>query len=133
MYQYTLYNREERDLCAHLFRLLMDDQPKWRPLKYFLGVNDFSTAAAQPLEMTGPGIFCEAALIRDAYYARKPDIEDFVHDICEIIAGQNKVDDYTLFRDLPDEMKDPSRTHPRQISYKLNVTVHRFGVKRFKG
>ena len=36
---YQKYNREERDICAHLFRLLLDDQENWQPLKEFLGVS----------------------------------------------------------------------------------------------
>ena len=39
---YLEYNREERDLCAHLFRLLLEDQPHWGPLRKFLGMEAIS-------------------------------------------------------------------------------------------
>ena len=58
---YTTYNREERDICAHLFRLLLEDQPNWGPLCQFLGVE----------AVANPRVYCEVALVRDAYMKRK--------------------------------------------------------------
>lgn len=108
--EYINYNREERDLCAHLFRLLLENQPDWVPLKAFLKIES----------VTSPRIFCEAALIRDAYFARKPNIDQFISDVCEIIAQQEKVVSYTHFRDLSEEIRNPEKTHPKQIKMKLN-------------
>lgn len=107
---YVAYNREERDLCAHLFRLLLEDQPRWRPLCQFLGVDTVSN----------PRVFCEMALLRDAYFARKPDTSDLLSRVCDLIAEQNGAEGYTRFGDLPADLKDPRRTHPKQIGYKLN-------------
>ena len=107
--KYIEYNREERDLCAHLFRLLLEDQPNWRPLKDFLGITDIEN----------PRIFCEVALFRDAYFARKPDVGDFIEGVCREIARQNGISDFTKFHQLPDQIVNPEKTHPRQIRYKL--------------
>lgn len=106
---YIEYNREERDICAHLFRLLLHDQPDWGPLKEFLGIN----------QVGAPQIYCEVALIRDAYHARKPNTQQFLNDLSELIAEQKCVDSYTHFANLPDFIKDPKQTHPKQIHFKL--------------
>lgn len=106
---YIEYNREERDICAHLFRLLLEDQPRWGPLKRFLEVE----------VVDKPGLFCEAALLRDAYHTRKPDVACFMDRVCEIIARQEQVRDYTPFSGLPSELNDPTRTHPKQIRRKM--------------
>jgi len=106
---YQDYNREERDLCAHLFRLLLDDQGKWGPLNEFLGTSN----------VVSPRIYCEVALIRDAYYVRKPNIEVFMENLCEQIAQLNQVKRYTHFSDLPAELRDCDHTHPKQLCFKL--------------
>lgn len=108
---YLEYNREERDLCAHLFRLLLEDQPHWGPLRRFLGMEAIST----------PRIYCEVALIRDTYHVRKSKAQDFLSQLCKQIAVQEEVDadDYIKFADLPDKIRDPKITHPKQIKYKL--------------
>lgn len=107
--EYIIYNREERDLCAHLFRLLLDDQPNWGPLKEFLKKDI----------VENPRIFCEVALIRDAYHERKPEIKTFMTSLCSLIAQQNQITSYTEFDKLPEELQDPSLTHPKQIAYKM--------------
>jgi len=106
---YQKYNREERDLCAHLFRLLLDDQIEWGPLNEFLGTYNVNS----------PRIFCEVALIRDAYYVRKPNTEVFMDNMCEMIAHLNQIKTYTHFSDLPVDLQDCSKTHPKQIYFKL--------------
>ena len=114
VFDFTCYNREERDICAHLFRLILHDQPRWRPLCQFLGVE----------RVSNPRVFCEVALIRDAYHARKPDSEGFMVDMVEFIARQQGISNYTGFNELPDTIKDPGRTHPKQIRQKL---LNKFG------
>jgi len=106
---YSIYNREERDICAHLFRLLLEDQPNWGPLCQFLGVE----------AVTNPRVYCEVALIRDAYHARKPDSGEFMSELVELVARQENVDNHTPFPKLPDAIKNPGRTHPKQIRFKL--------------
>lgn len=117
---YLAYNREERDVCAHLFRLLLEDQPNWQPLKDFLG-RDFKGS---------PHLYCEAAVIRDAYYARKHEKDEagelstsnFLDGICDQIAHQIGAapEDYTRFSELePKTLRNPKLTHPKQIAYKF--------------
>ena len=106
---YSIYNREERDICAHLFRLLLEDQPNWGPLCEFLGVEAVSK----------PRVYCEVALIRDAYHARKPKSDGFMGDLVDLVARQEKANSYTPFSELPDVVKNPNRTHPKQIRHKL--------------
>jgi hypothetical protein len=111
MYKYSKYNREERNLCAHLFRLLLTDYPNCEPLKEFVG--DFT--------LTYPRIFSEAALIRDAYFVRKPYVNDFLDQICKIIAEQEEISgDYRLYSELPTVLNDPTKTHPKQIHAKAD-------------
>lgn len=106
---YEEYNREERDLCAHLFRLLLHDQKEWSPLREFLKLD----------AVVNPRIYCEVALIRDAYYIRKPNAETFIEDLCSIIAEQEGINKYIKYTDLSDNIRDPNLTHPKQISMKL--------------
>lgn len=107
--EYIVYNREERDICAHLFRLLLEDQPNWGPLKDFLCVE----------EVADPRIFCEVALIRDAYFVRKPHADDFINKLCDLIAEQHQIKNYTSFYNLPENINNPEKTHPKQIRYKM--------------
>lgn len=107
--EYLQYNREERDICAHLFRLLLEDQPNWGPLRAFLNTES----------VENPRLFCEVALLRDAYYARKQDAESFMTEICGFIAKQQGVSTYTAFGDLPEKVRNPVETHPKQIRFKL--------------
>lgn len=82
-YKYAEYNREERNLCSHLFRLLLMDHPKYKPLKEFVGDDS----------IVNPRIFSEVALIRDAYHI-KEDKGRFVNNICNIIAKQEDLNEY---------------------------------------
>lgn len=109
MLRYIEYNREERNLCAHLFRLLLEDQPNWGPLQEFLGVKS----------VTNPQIYCEVALIRDAYHVRKPDIQSYIEQLCQVLARQNSIDSYTEYASLPIEFRDCMKTNPKQLYYKL--------------
>jgi hypothetical protein len=104
---YIRYNREERDLCAHLFRLLLDDQLGWGPLTAFMGVKS----------VTNPRLFCEAAILRDAYFARKPNIADLMSAVCDLIALQNTVTNYTPFNDLPPDIRDNRRLSVSQMHW----------------
>lgn len=109
--EYIKYNREERDLCAHLFRLLLDDQPNWGPLKAFLKLDN----------VNNPRIFCEAALIRDAYHQRVKtnDNKKFMVSMVDFVAAQEGISDYTKFIKLASELQTPKTTHPKQIAYKI--------------
>lgn len=110
--RYINYNREERDLCAHLFRLLLEDQPQWGPLSDFIG------------EEVGGNlqIYSEVALIRDAYFARKrndDELRAFMDQLVQLIALQNKIKDHTPFSKLSEDLNNSGNTNPKQIRYKM--------------
>ena len=42
MYKYDEYNREERFICSHLFRLLHEPYDNYRALRKFLGKENFN-------------------------------------------------------------------------------------------
>ncbi len=106
MYKYDEYNREERFVCSHLFRLLHEPHNDYRALRDVLGQTDFK----------GPfKIYAEVALIRDAYFVRKPNHHDFMNRLVEIVMKQEEIQDCRLYSDLPSPLNDESRTHPKQI------------------
>jgi len=118
---YDAYNREERYLCSHLFRLLHEPKENYRALNTLLG-----WAPAQPVR-----IFCEVALVRDAYFARKSnkndgderaaDIKAFMDGIVRTVMRQERVESCQLYSELPEELREPTRTHPRQIFRKAKA------------
>jgi len=110
MHKYSEYNREERNLCAHLFRLLLMDHPDYGPLKEFTG---------DP-ELENPRLYTEAALLRDAYQVRKPAVNALIDEVCRIIIKQEDLSECRLYSELPDVLKDPGRTHPKQIRDKAD-------------
>jgi hypothetical protein len=106
---YDLYNREERHLCSHLFRLLHEPSDNYYALRMFLG---------RTSELLSFRIFSEVALIRDAYYVRCPKVEQFMDDMVNLIMRQESVNDCRLFSQLPSELRDWQQTHPKQIKLK---------------
>src|SRR5690606_28461485 len=98
-YDYLKYNREERDLCAHLFRLLLDDQKDWKPLKKFLRKDS----------VANPRIYCEVSIILHGYVARNGEIHDYMHELCELIAEMNEVKNYMKFQNIPEEFQKASK------------------------
>ncbi|MBE7465794.1 MAG: hypothetical protein HS116_20155 [Planctomycetes bacterium] len=107
---YDRYNREERNACAHLFRLLHEPTNNYHALRRFLGGNQ---------DVAGFRIFTEVALIRDAYYERKHSPNHFMDTLVSIIAQQERVSDCRLYSQLePIELRTPNITHPRKILFK---------------
>jgi hypothetical protein len=107
---YDQYNREERYVCSHLFRLLHEPAGDYLALRRFLG----DTA-----DVNGFRIFAEVALIRDAYHVRHGNPNAFMDALVAIVARQEKVDDCRLYSQLePAELRTPHLTHPRQIRLK---------------
>jgi hypothetical protein len=135
MIKYDRYNREERAICAHLFRLLHEklDNKAESPLGQFIKV--LSTAklifrngepALTDLEFKNPAIFCEVAIIRDAYQNLKPNVNPFMDKLTKLIMKQEGVTDCRLYSQLPDPLPDIYQTHPKQIRQKatsLNITL----------
>lgn len=127
---YDSYNREERAICSHLFRLLHEKlDNKWNsPLGLFL----FKIAANNPdnnliqdlistSEFNNAGIFTEVAIIRDAYMKHKPEVNDFMDRLVKIIMLQENVSECRLFSELDDPINNPDLTHPKQIKQKADA------------
>jgi hypothetical protein len=107
---YDHYNREERYLCAHLFRLLHEPNDNYRALRLFVG---------DEVKIDGFRIFAEVALIRDAYYVRRKNPSAFMDELVRRIAEQAGIEDgYLLYSALPENLRTPKLTHPRQIMQK---------------
>ena len=129
MTNYDKYNREERAICAHLFRLLHEHLEKKTesPLAQFLkivfncglsfknGHKNFSD-----LKFDKVAIYCEMALIRDAYQNKKPNINSFMDALTQLIMHQENVKKCKLFSELPKPLNDLKKTHPKQIRMKAS-------------
>ena len=109
---YQKYNREERNLCAHLFRLLHEPVDDHRALRLFLNCEHIDSFA----------LYCEVALIRDAYHARKPHVKDFLDNMLKLIGVQKNCSDFRLYSQLPHPLNDPQLTHPGQIRQKAKTS-----------
>lgn len=122
MNNYDKYNREERAICAHLFRLLheqlvlKEDSPLGKIVRIIssrhpeIGLNQ--------LNFENIGIYCEVAIIRDAFYFRKPAINPFMDNLTKLLISQESVQNCRLYSELPEILRDPKRTHPKQIKRK---------------
>ena len=121
---YDDYNREERAICAHLFRLLHEQiDKKWEsPLGKFLLKIELKEQGFNLTNMKfeNIGIYCEVAIIRDAYQNKKPEIFQVMDDLSRIIMQQEEISVCRLFSELPDILKNPKETHPKQIKQKAN-------------
>ncbi len=119
--KYIEYNREERNVCTHLFRVLHDEKKDHKILRDFLG--DYS-------EFSDFNIFTEVALLRDAYYYRKKNDDNvlrFLDQIVKKIIEQEKKSNCRLYSELNSELRDPLKTHPKQIRQKassLNLSLN---------
>ena len=130
MTRYDYYNREERAICAHLFRLLHErlEDKETSPLGQFLNIlaknnlsfkNGCSTLA--DLNFDNISIFCEASIIRDAYQDLKPDINPFMDDLTRLIMKQENVKNCRLYSELPNLLNNSKLTHPKQIRQKASA------------
>ncbi len=130
MFNYDNYNREERALCVHLFRLLHEqlynkqssplgqliNKLASRNLTFKNGGGNLAT-----LHYDNIGLFCEVAIIRDAYQNTKPTINPFMDDLTRLVMKQEGVSDCRLYSQLPEVLRDPKVTHPKQIRHKASA------------
>lgn len=107
---YIKYNREERNLCSHLFRLLHETQNNNLILNKFL----------EPRTFTNYEIFSEVALLRDAYYnyKRTSNPINFIDLIISKIIEQEGVSNCRLYSELDVQLTNPKTNHPRQLLQK---------------
>lgn len=119
---YDLYNREERYYCAHLFRLLHEWISHTGHHEKFVR---FLNKSGANIGQEYPGnirIYLEVALIRDAYFVRKPnvkDLMDWMDKLTKQIAEQENKDwdsdSFRLYSLLLQLLRYLKQTHPRDI------------------
>ncbi len=133
---YDDYNREERALCSHLFRLLHENLHlgKNSPLGSFVKII-FENGERkwrkefEAINFTNIGIYSEVAIIRDAYYnnkKEKSDVNEFLDNIVKEVMKQESITECRLYSMLKSPLNNPEKTHPKQISYKaknLNIKL----------
>jgi hypothetical protein len=128
MNKYDSYNREERYICSHLFRLLHENigskndgalgsllsiLPSLRCSLYNENIN-FSD-----LHFENIGIYCEVALIRDAYFSLKPNVNEFMDNLVSLLTEIYNINNgCRKYSELPEELSNCSKTHPEQIKRK---------------
>lgn len=136
MIKYDTYNREERAICAHLFRLLHEnlESKSDSPLGQF--IRKLSEAKLRfkngekplmDLKYTDPSIFCEVSIIRDAYQSLKPNVNSFMDNLTHLIMKQENATDCRMYSQLPEILRDITKTHPKQIRQKasyLNIILN---------
>lgn len=129
MTNYDYYNREERAICAHLFRLLHERlmEKESSPIGQFLKVlstSDFvyrnGTVDFNALNYNNVAIYCEASIIRDAYQNKKPNVNEFMDQLTKLLMKQEGVTDCRLYSQLPEPLNNVSSTHPKQIRQKAD-------------
>ncbi len=126
---YDLYNREERNLCAHLFRLLHENLNSEEdiPLKQVIRILAQKKitlsnlkAGWESLKFRNPKIYCEVAAIRDAYHNRKSSPHEFMDGLTKLIICQEQKTNCRIYSELDEALQDPKLTHPRQIKQKAS-------------
>ena len=127
MKNYDYYNREERAICSHLFRLLHEnlDQQFDSPLGNFIKLlfqNDIGfkngNKKISDLKFENIGIYTEVAVIRDAYQNAKPNVNEFMDNLVELVMRQESISNCRLYSNLNNPLNNPDRTHPKQIRQK---------------
>lgn len=130
MTKYDYYNREERAICAHLFRLLHEriDEKYDSPLGEFLTklsksnmVFKNGNSSLTTLNFENTCIYCEASLIRDAYQDKKPNLNSFMDNLTQLIMKQENVADCKLYSELDERLNNINVTHPKQIRQKATT------------
>lgn len=125
---YDTYNREERAVCSHLFRLLHEKlalDPANCVMANLLELlankeiilNDGNMLSKVNVDiLRDTRIYTEVALIRDAYHTRKPNVTGFMDSLVKLVAIQEEAEFHRLYSELPEVLKNPAKTHPNQIA-----------------
>ena len=127
--RYDRYNREERALIAHLFVLLhegLSHDPYNSGLAEILRLiqasglqfSRYNLPDINKLKFKKPAILTEVAFIRDAYRAYLPNVTPFMNKLVLQVMALEDVEECRLYSLLPEDLRDPERTHPMQIKYR---------------
>ena len=126
--QYDTFNREERAICAHLFRLLHHnlDKKEESPLGKFIDILSTKSLVFTPNKRENPlqnldysknvAIYCEVALIRDYYnICSANEKEEFLDKVIQIIDNNQNI--CTSISELKRKLKNNKLPHPSRIKY----------------
>jgi hypothetical protein len=109
--QHDTYTCEERNLCAHLFRLLHEPANSYAALRAFTGWKQG--------DMPWFRVFLEVLLVRDVYTERVQDRDQFMDNLVNAVAMTGGLSNYTHFLKLPQVLRTSQQTHPWQIAMKM--------------
>jgi|GEM_PF-846177 hypothetical protein len=127
MIKFDTYNREERAISAHLFRLLHErlEEKATSPFGQLMSVLSKSSltfangkATMAKLKYENIAIYLEPSIIRDAYQSKRAEKISFLDNLTRIIMKQEGVSECRLYSELPETLKNPKLTHPKQIKQK---------------
>lgn len=129
---YDSINREERAICAHLFRLLHEnlELKAQSPFGKFLGLLNkqnlsfkITPISLSQLNYTNVAIYCEVALIRDYYeVCNKKEKEQFLNHLIQII-DKEYPNVCKSISDLIDALKNRVLPHPSRLIYNLATDI----------
>jgi hypothetical protein len=154
---YDAFNREERAICAHLFRLLHENShlKEESPLGKFISLLDgknltFCVAAKQSNKLQVPlggnnrrtkgilnkldyskntAIYCEVALIRDYYnICNTKEKKTFLNKIIQIV--DNKQNICKSVRELKGKLKNNKLPHPSRIKYNFKGDFNKLSPEK---
>ena len=135
MSRYDSYNREERAICSHLFRLLHENLSDKHGSPFFKFLSLLSdkpmTFGGSPFDLTrlkfkNIAVYSEVSIIRDYYQHLKPSHNSFMESLSLLIMEQEGVSNCRRYSDLPSPLNDHRNTHPNQIRRKaktLNIDL----------
>lgn len=130
MISYDTYNREERVISAHLFRLLHErlEEKATSPFGQLMSELSKSNltfangnASLAKLKFENIAIFCEPSIVRDAYQSKRAEKASFLDNLISLIMKQEGVNECRLYSQLPETLKNPKLTHPKQIKQKATA------------
>lgn len=133
MTNYDRYNREERAICSHLFRLLHEslnrkfDSPFGQVINLIMARNvkfyNVQEVSNYPV-FENIGVYTEVAIIRDYYKKNSSNPYRFLDDLVTLIMKQEKITGdckkYSELSELGNGLNKPWETHPKQILLKAS-------------
>ncbi|NOX45427.1 MAG: hypothetical protein GXO89_00435 [Chlorobi bacterium] len=121
MPHYDKYNREERAICSHLFRLLHEnlDLKKNSSLGQFLEILSRTKDGINmtDLKFENIGIYSEVSIIRDAFKNRKSNIDSFMSKLSKIVVVQEGLNGF----DINQILKEIKSTHPSKFKQRADT------------
>jgi len=130
MIKFDTYNREERAISAHLFRLLHErlEEKAASPFGQFMSELSKSSltfgngkVALAKLKFENIAIYCEPSIVRDAYQSKRAERIAFMDDLTRLVMKHEGVSECRLYSELPEPLRNTKLTHPKQIKQKATL------------